>query len=250
MPPIIKRYPTLHSTNSEALSLGDDAPHGFVVWAVEQTAGRGQRGNTWEAAPGCNATFSLVLRPGDFPPARQFELSMAVSLAITSVLDELLAGAGKHSCVKWPNDIYVDDRKICGILIENSITPSRISRMVVGVGLNINQTLFVSDAPNPVSLAMLTGLPCDVGEVVERVSSQILTMVEGYVSSPLPDDIHARYMRSLWRNDGSMHTWRDAADGSLFRAAVADVGVDGMLTLAADDGRRRSFAFKEVAAVL
>ncbi|MDE5927427.1 MAG: biotin--[acetyl-CoA-carboxylase] ligase, partial [Duncaniella sp.] len=143
---------TLPSTSSYLAGIAADAPHGTVVMAREQTAGRGQRGNSWEAEPGCNITLSLLLRPEGLHPARQFVISQAVSLAIADLVSHFVAAPVS---IKWPNDIYVDDRKICGILIENTITGTSIDRTIVGIGLNVNQTEFRSDAPNPVSMRQL-----------------------------------------------------------------------------------------------
>ncbi|MDE6431375.1 MAG: biotin--[acetyl-CoA-carboxylase] ligase, partial [Duncaniella sp.] len=121
------------------------------VSARRQTAGRGQRGNSWESAPGKNITMSILLRPEGLHPSRQFVISRAVSLAITGVLRRYMPASAVR--VKWPNDIYVDDRKICGILIENVISSASIRQSVVGIGINVNQRRFLSDAPNPVSMA-------------------------------------------------------------------------------------------------
>ena len=98
-----------------------DAPAGTVLAARMQTAGRGQRGASWEAEPGKNLTFSQLFRPDRLHAARQFELSMLVSLAIADTVDDLIAHTGLSAKIKWPNDIYVGDRKICGILIENKL---------------------------------------------------------------------------------------------------------------------------------
>ena len=159
------------STNS-VLAGCADAPAGLVIATREQTAGRGQRGNTWEAQPGANLTFSLLLRPAAIPAARQFELSMIVSLAIVDTVDAVLEDAGcpLRAEIKWPNDIYVADRKICGILIENTLTGRSIDRSIVGIGLNVNQTVFLSDAPNPASLCGFTGRAYMLEPLLERLS--------------------------------------------------------------------------------
>ena len=151
------QYSELTSTNTELARLADEgAPHGTVAIAECQTAGRGQRGNTWESAPGENVTMSVLLHPDGIEPRRQFAISEAVALGVAETLDIYLP-AGMRAEVKWPNDIYVGNRKICGILIENRITSTTIERAIAGIGLNVNQELFVSDAPNPVSLRQLTG---------------------------------------------------------------------------------------------
>ncbi len=136
-----------------------DAPHGYVLMAREQTAGRGQRGNSWEAAPGMNVTMSVMLRPQGLPAAAQFAISEAVAMGVVDLLDSLGVDGAR---VKWPNDIYVGDRKVCGILIENSLCGTIVGRSVAGVGLNVNQREFVGGAPNPVSLRQLLGRDLDV----------------------------------------------------------------------------------------
>lgn len=171
----IVQLDSVGSTSSWLASMGDEAPHGLAVMAREQTAGRGQRGNSWEAEPGMNITLSLMLRPQGLHPGRQFVISQAVSLAIVDLLDTLVPG--RKVSIKWPNDIYIDDRKVCGILIENSITGLSITRCIVGIGLNVNQLRFLSDAPNPVSVAQLTGEAYDVGALAERMVSGILDRV-------------------------------------------------------------------------
>ena len=147
------------STNA-VLASRPDAQHGTVVATRSQTAGRGQRGNSWEAEPGTNLTFSLLLRPQGFPAARQFELSMLVALGVADVLNSLFGRLGFRDLkarIKWPNDIYVGHKKIVGILIENQLSGAGIDRTIVGIGVNVNQTRFLSDAPNPTSVALLTG---------------------------------------------------------------------------------------------
>lgn len=206
---------TCASTNS---ALGADAAHGEALMALEQTAGRGQRGNTWEAEPGRNITLSLMLRPTELSAVRQFEVSEAVALGVADLLDEL---AIEGVAVKWPNDIYVGDRKICGILIENTLCGVRISRSVAGIGLNVNQREFRSDAPNPVSLIQLTGKTYDLRTLAERMIELILQR--------LGRDNHADYRRRLWRGSG-VWQWR-TPDGREFAAAIADVLPDGRLCL-------------------
>lgn len=135
------------STN-DALTEIDGADHGTVAVCRRQTAGRGQRGNKWESEPGKNLTFSILLCP-DIEARSQFEMSMLVSLAVADFIDAVL---GRRAAkVKWPNDIYVADGKICGILIENRLSGTMLERAVAGIGINVNQTVFRSGAPNPVS---------------------------------------------------------------------------------------------------
>ena len=137
----ILTYSKLDSTNNYASQLLRQSviSEGDVVVALDQTEGRGQRGNTWITEPGKNLTFSIVFTPKFLSPKQQFYLNKAVSLAIVDLLNDVLA---INTCVKWPNDIYVGNDKICGILIESGISEHFITSSVVGIGLNVNQSVF------------------------------------------------------------------------------------------------------------
>ncbi len=219
------------STNA---AISRNAPHGFALMALTQTAGRGQRGNSWEAEPGLNITLSLMLRPLDLPAARQFELSEAVALGVADLLDSLHVG---HVAVKWPNDIYVADRKICGILIENSIAGGHVAAAVAGIGLNVNQQVFRSPAPNPVSLKQLTGRDHDIRALARKMIGHILDRTER-------TDNHTDFRRRLWRGAGSW-PWV-TADGQRFTAEITDLLPSGHIVL----GNRPPYAFKEVSPIM
>ena len=237
------------STNSLLAPLASGHLHGFTVVAMAQTAGRGQRGNSWESEPNKNLTFSMLLRPHGLSAAEQFCLSEAVSLAIVDVLSAILEPYGKRALIKWPNDIYVDDKKICGILIENTLTGRLIDRSIVGIGINVNQTVFRSDAPNPTSLALISGGRRFVLEsILGHLRALILENCEEITTPEERHSIHARYMLSVWRKEG-FHPYR-LPDGTEFMGAITDIAPTGHLTLSTPDGHSATFAFKEVAAVI
>ena len=144
------------STNDAARRRISSLANLAVVAAKEQTAGRGQGDHTWTSAPGQNLTFSLVLLSPPLPPVAAGEI-LLVTQVVTRGLREYLLRKGVEARIKWPNDIYVGDRKICGILIENTLERGFLRSGIVGIGLNLNQTCFPEDLPNPVSLAQLTG---------------------------------------------------------------------------------------------
>lgn len=232
------------STNTYLRSM-PDAPHATVVATRRQSAGRGQRGNTWESQTGANLTFSILMRPANIPAVSQMAISRAVSLAIVHWLDSYLPDS-MEATIKWPNDIYVGERKICGILIENTITGSHIDRSVIGVGININQSEFYSDAPNPVSLSQLTGRTYPLDELLKEVSQEIITLVEA------EDNSHGNltvdsYMSHLWRREG-LHPYRDA--NGTFTASIDSVAADGTLSLRRPDGSLSRYLFKEVSAII
>lgn len=249
--PLISRRPSGHSTNSLLAAEVSTLPHGAVISLVEQTAGRGQRGNSWEAEPGKNITMSMLLRPQHIEPRQQFMISEFVSLAIVRFLRAMLAGTpyADQVAVKWPNDIYVGDRKICGILIEHTLGSSGIIHTIVGIGLNINQLQFLSPAPNPVSLAQLTGRQYDVEEAERSLCTLLLSMADEYDNPATFSRLHHQYMDSLWRRSG-MHPYIDAATGQRFDASIADVLPTGHLILRRADTTLSTYAFKEATALL
>jgi BirA family biotin operon repressor/biotin-[acetyl-CoA-carboxylase] ligase len=214
-------------------------PEGSVVVAESQTAGRGQSGNSWESAPGENLTFSLVLYPYTVPVNRQFIISQTVALAVKETLDAYTDAIS----IKWPNDIYRHDKKICGILIENNLSGRQIQSSIIGVGLNLNQTRFTSEAPNPVSLRQITGKEYDKEDILNGFLHNFyhlyLLLLQGK-----EEDIRTAYRTALYRGDGKFYTYSDA-DGP-FEARIQDVEPAGYLVLQRKDGRTRRYAFKEV----
>lgn len=151
------------STNDEARNPRYE--HGDAICAERQTAGRGQRGHTWSSEEGRNLMFSLVWEPRFLPVSEQFLLSEAVALALT----DLFGGYGIDARIKWTNDIYAGDRKLVGILIEHNLTGDRLSRTIVGIGVNVNQTRFDPSLPNPSSMRLETGCEYDRQEVLHRL---------------------------------------------------------------------------------
>lgn len=241
--------PETESTNTYAKGHRDTEAGCPTVYITDrQTAGRGQRGNSWESEDGKNLTFTLSLHPTWMSASHQFELSMLVSTGIVNALRAYGDEPAKYS-VKWPNDIYYGDKKICGILIENSLTDGCIERSLVGIGLNVNQKTFVGDAPNPTSLCLITEIELDRRAVLDNVVNSILDMVEQYSQDPEVDELTALYNSMLWRKDNRAHQWKDAS-GHSFRATLDRVDPDGRLWLVKEDGETRSYLFKEVSAVL
>lgn len=230
---------TAESTLLCARDYDISAGHEFTLVAADfQTAGRGQRGTHWEAAPGQNLLFSIVAHPTFLPAAAQFRLSEACALAVAEAVGTL----AEDVTVKWPNDIYAGDRKLCGMLIEHDLAGAAIATTVAGIGLNVNQTAFMSDAPNPVSLRQLCGHDVDraalLADIVRRFCHHYDRLVRGEGTA-----LDADYAARLYRRSG-LHDWRDA--GGAFRAAIEGVGADGTLHLRDEAGRRRDYRFKEV----
>lgn len=235
----IKRLERVDSTNTWLVQHEHELSAPIMVCCKEQLAGRGQRGNHWESEPGKNLTASVLFRPADFPASRQFSISEAVALSIVAFLEE----KGVKAKVKWPNDIYVDNRKICGILVEHAVTGRNITRTVAGFGLNLNQTVFISDAPNPVSLKILTGEDSDIQQDSESIAS---ILEEYFERLETPEELHALFLEKLWRGDGGFYKFKDLKRGETIEAKIKSVGYDGMLTLQTREGEKREYAFKEV----
>lgn len=230
------------STNTYLSRLAATLPSGTVIYTPSQTAGRGQKGNTWESEDGKNLTFSLLLKCPPVKARDQFYLSEAAALA---VVEALAAEAGEGFAVKWPNDVYWQDKKVCGMLLENSLNGSDIAHCIVGIGINVNQEVFVSDAPNPVSLINITGREHDLDALLRQVCSRIEQLVDSLGDGNARKDLHQRYMAALYRNDGKLHPWEDA-EGHHFMASIASIAPDGTLTLLHEDGSRHDYLFKQV----
>ena len=227
----------------------DDKSTGKVqlVTTDYQTHGHGQVNTVWESARGENLLFSFLFRPEHIAAAEQFFLSEIACLAVAHTLDAYTEGIS----VKWPNDVYHHDRKICGMLLRHTLSGAQIAATLVGIGLNLNQKQFVGDAPNPVSLRQIIGRPVDREEVLCRFAHHFDRLLRA-VTPPDPDErlaqrqrLHREYLRRLYHHDGA-HDYVDTASGETFSAHIVDVAPTGQLTLRTTDGRLRHYHFKEV----
>ena len=229
------------STNDEAR--GSQYGHMDVVWAERQSAGRGQRGHTWHSNEGVNLTFSTVLKPSFLTAVEQFMLSEIVALALV----DTLADYGVECRIKWTNDIYAGDKKIAGVLIEQSLAGDRIARTVVGVGLNVNQREFPTDLPNPTSIVVERGAECERREVLNT----FLRHLEKWYTRLEQDErelVETAYNARLYRRD-EFHEYA-LPSGEKFEAAIRGVRATGHLCLEHRDGTFGDYAFKEVEFVI
>lgn len=229
-----------NSTNNylKELLQTQNVDEGTVVWADFQSAGKGQRGNGWESEAGKNILFSIVLFPGFIKAGEQFILSQIVSLAVANCLQEYTEGIS----IKWPNDIYWNEKKICGILLENTILEDNIGHSVAGIGININQENFRSEAPNPVSLKQITNRDYNLEEILKTVVDNINAYYQ-QIKIGKTDFLIKQYKESLFRKDG-YHLYNDGI--SDFLARIQDVDSSGLLILKTKEGEEGHFAFKEV----
>lgn len=236
---------TVDSTNNEAARRMDDLANLSVIASKSQTTGRGQRGNTWNAAPGENLTFSMVLKFRDDVIAAhdQFVISEAAALSVAQLLEE----ENVRPKIKWPNDIYVGDRKICGILIENTLRGSHIATSTVGIGLNLNQKDFPAGVVNPVSLGMLTGKTYDPSEVLVRLAGilgQRFAMMTGNKEKTAEE-----YLSMLYRKN-EVHEYTDCLTGRIFRGIIKGISTGAKLVVEMPDGSNKEFSFKEISYII
>lgn len=175
--------PSCHSTNDIAAEIVHAGlfAEGTIVITDNQVKGKGQRGTVWQASPGENLTFSVILAPSFIAISEQFLISQVIALSIREYLSQYV----RHVKIKWPNDIYINNRKVCGILIENSIQGSRLAGSIVGIGLNINQADFESS--NATSLSKETGNSYVLTEEFPKVLKFI--------------DANYYKLKSLWRHN-------------------------------------------------
>ena len=207
------------------------------VWAARfQTAGRGQRGNSWSSEAGLNLTFSIYLEPTRIRACDQFAISQAISLGVCRYLE----GRGIGAEVKWPNDIYVGSNKICGILIAHTLSGTHIKDTVAGIGLNVNQLSFPPEVPNPTSMSLETGRKYDLESELEALLKDIL---DEY--GAIGEDTAYRYLQKLYRK-GMPHTFTVAATGAPHDGCIPGVAQDARLAISDSSGEEHLFAFKEI----
>ena len=221
-------------SDSSLVSLSDVAKEpSLCVVADYQTAGKGCGTNSWESERGKNLTFSVMLHPVEIPASGQFRISEAVSVALCTTLETYIYNKVE---IKWPNDIYVGDQKICGILIENRLQGTTIMDSIVGIGLNVNQQTFRSDAPNPVSMYQLVGHEMDRTALLDA-------FLEALDEAMDSETVGTDYRSRLYRRDG-FYDYRDGQGD--FQAKLLNVLDDGRLVLLDTEGTARLYAFKEV----
>ncbi|MBR5399021.1 MAG: biotin--[Bacteroidales bacterium] len=239
------------STNNRALE-GIPTEKDRTTWAAEfQTAGRGQRGNTWKSAQAQNLMFSILLKPDFILAKDQFVISAIVTLG----LEKYLKDKGVTSKIKWPNDIYVCDRKICGILIEHGISGEYLSTSVCGIGLNINQREFPKDLPNPTSLVLELGTDknYELKKELETLLSDIFGFYdmarEEYLKTGKYESIYKEYLNRLYRK-GEWHHYTETATGKTVEAKITGIDNTACLILEYRDRQCKSFAFKEISYII
>lgn len=231
----IKWFKTIDSTNNRIALDKEELPDRTVYMTDFQTAGKGQRGNGWESAKAENLLFSILFKPADILAENQFIISQAVTLGIIGYV----RSKGIEARIKWPNDIYVGDKKICGILIENAVNGDKLVSSIVGIGFNLNQLSFSEWIPNPISLSAMTDVRYDLKE--ELLSLLHFIFSEYDKRSPETEE---RYVASLYRL-GKPASYVHTVSGKTFTGSIK--GVDRMARVLIDtEEGEKAFAFKEL----
>lgn len=234
----------VESTNNYAnqLILSKQAVEGTVVLAYFQENGKGQREKFWESEKGKNLLTSIILFPQFLRAEKQFMISKIVSLA----LYDFLISEIQDVAIKWPNDLYVGEKKIAGILIENGVKGKNIFSTVLGIGLNLNQEHFISNAPNPVSIKQLTGKNYEITKVLDTVVTLVFKwykeLAKGnftYINSVYFDRLFRRNMWAIFKKENVE-----------FEAKIINIGEFGQLILEERNGNISEFMFKEVEYVI
>lgn len=251
-----------HSTSSLLRETYDDSlPHLFTIRTDFQTAGRGQAGNSWESEKGKNLLFSTLLRYPEVEAANQWRLSMLVAVAVREAIASILSPLAfrlSPITIKWPNDIYYNDQKLVGILIENTLSGRHIAYTIAGVGVNVNQVQWLSNAPNPVSMKQITGEEYDV----ENLLNAFLEAIQRWETASM-EQLREEYIKHLYRRTGwhpylerevsvaptNIQLSAQAADG-VFLAQWVNITPQGEWVLRLKSGEEKQYHFKQIRFVL
>jgi BirA family biotin operon repressor/biotin-[acetyl-CoA-carboxylase] ligase len=237
-------FENLPSTNTYAAYLlkNNNLQEGTIIYTNYQPEGRGYSGTKWESEDGKNLLISILLFPSFINPEDQFNISMTISLGICDFLMRDIPDCS----IKWPNDIYVNNDKIAGILIESSVLNNQIEFTIAGIGLNINQEKFKSNAPNPVSLSLLTGkrydLPACMNQLLTDLDKRYKQLIAGNSVQ-----IKKEYVSKLYR----LKEWCRFKDiKEIFTGRILTVGEYGRLKIENQNGEISEFSFKEIEFIL
>lgn len=230
---------SVDSTNNYARSLiaSGTAVHGTGIFAHEQTAGRGQRSKTWISEPGSSIILSLLVQGESFSAAQQFGISACAAVTAARLLNKY---AKDGAAIKWPNDLYWQDRKAGGILVENIIRGQNLEWSIVGIGINLNQAKFPSSLPNPVSLRQITGREWNARDMARELYEEFFEN-HSLMAQGEPHHFHETYLELLFKRN-RMHRFRSGS--RVFEAMVHDVSPEGLLVLR--HGIDESFAHGEI----
>lgn len=253
-----------HSTSSLLREqYADNLPHLYTIRTDFQTAGRGQAGNSWESERGKNLLFSTLLRYPQVEATEQWRLSMLVAVAIKETLDKALKISGNDKIsekikIKWPNDIYYENKKIVGILIENTLSGRNIAYSIAGIGINVNQTEWTSNAPNPLSLKQITNKDYNT----EKILTYFIDAIQKW-EQETTEAIREEYIKHLYRRTG-WHTYVEREVSltptnivqesenieASFQGEWVDITRQGEWVVRLTNGEEKKYHFKQVRFVL
>jgi BirA family transcriptional regulator, biotin operon repressor / biotin---[acetyl-CoA-carboxylase] ligase len=235
---LLRIYQTIDSTNKEAarlLASGENL-HGSALLSFIQTDGRGQYGRNWYAEPGLHLAMSIILQPKDMNthdlPLLSMKISLAIVRAIKQIEEPIMPG------IKWPNDIYVDDKKLAGILIENSLSSIKVQHSIIGIGMNVNEVYFPEYIPNPVSLHMLSGKNYLLEDIATRIQNEVMNIIDD------PQDKWKHEYDQFIYGIGRQYSFEK--NGEVISAKIEGVSNDGKLLLKMEDGERLSYFAHEL----
>jgi BirA family biotin operon repressor/biotin-[acetyl-CoA-carboxylase] ligase len=237
-------FEDLPSTNTYIVKIlkENNLPEGTIVYTNYQSAGRGQIGNRWESEDSKNLLISILLFPAFLNPADQFYISMTISLGICDFITRFIP----HCSIKWPNDIYVNNDKIAGILLESSITGNQIDYTVAGIGLNINQEKFSGTLPNPVSLRFLSRQSYDLKSCLDQLGTDLDKRYKQLIAGQFAQ-IRDEYVSKLYR----LNKWFKFKDiNGIFTGRILTVAEYGRLKIEKQEGSLSEYSFKEVEFIL
>ncbi len=245
----IIKVSNISSTNDYLLSL--DTQKEVCITTDFQSAGKGMGTNTWESEAGKNLLFSVLVHPLWLPVTEQYLLSMAEAIAIHDTLTEVLepivdAELVGNLTIKWPNDIYWENKKLSGTRIDGNIKGGVLHDLVIGTGININQKFFFSDAPNPVSLYQITGKEFDCDEILKKILAYF-AKYQALLRLGDKEKVVKKYHEQLYRRVG-IHRYEDS--NGAFDAELVRVNDNGIMTLRRTDGTLSDYEFKEVKFVI
>ncbi len=233
----IEETPSTNALAKELLKEGEqELP--FIVQSNFQTKGKGQFSKVWESNAGENLLFSLVIKAPSIPIEKQFNISKAVATAVLQVLKSF----AQLVCIKWPNDIYVGNNKIAGILIENTIIGQQIDSCIIGIGLNVNQTIFPSNVPNPTSLKLLTSTEHNINTIKNSIAEQIIDQLNNL---DLADSLFDKH---LYRK-GELGRFTDDKEKE-FLGVILGVDEIGKLLIRKENNQVISFTNNEISFIL
>lgn len=249
----VKRTNSTNTLLKELIANGQWPKAENYIYASYQTAGRGQTGNGWESEDGKNLLCSILIDISHWPLAiSPFYLNVAVSVAVHRMLNQSVLCQRSGLTIKWPNDIYWQDKKIAGILIENAIVGNEVKYSIAGIGLNVNQTEWKNGAPNPVSMKQITGKDYDIDALMQRLYAEI--------QKALNEDVWDYYKAYLYRREGfwpfverevsTAPTMNANNATNAFLAHIEDVLPTGEIVLRDKNNQQRIYHFKQIRYVL